>query len=56
MTCQQCGKEFESEDKNQKYCSCECAYINFRVEKKGWFAEKRINPNYLVGVSYENKR
>lgn len=55
MICQQCGKKFESKDKHQKYCSTDCMYINFRVEKKGWFVDKMINPNYLVGV-YENKR
>jgi endogenous inhibitor of DNA gyrase (YacG/DUF329 family) len=54
MTCPQCGNEFTPKRKEQKYCSTDCLYINLRVEKRGWFAEKRINPCY--SPVYANKK
>lgn len=47
MTCPQCGMGFEPKRKEQKYCSHECMYIVLRSERKGWFVEKRINPNFV---------
>jgi len=46
MTCPQCGMNFEPKRKEQKYCSCQCAYIAIREEKRGWFVDKRSNPTY----------
>jgi len=48
MTCPQCGIDFIPKRKEQKYCSYDCSYIALRLEKKGWFCDKRVNPDYFV--------